>query len=471
MAAENFPQSNVRVGEYNAAQWSSIFDLRFDEGYLQELNRYGIGSYFFDFLKLAGQMQAVTNRNPKVFERLEWESTVKIGAAIAVGAAGADISIVVHADDQDAAGNVPIQVSDGIVIPAYYEATKQNRIYVIHTYNPGTFTATASPLSADGTTITESEIAIEVPTDIELKIHANFFGYGTGQPRGTYDAQVTREYPLTIIKTSMDYEGGIQAIKWRELKTDSGINSVWIEGQERAELQHSKKMDDAIFLGELNDNATLTQASNFGGTNKRASNIGLWNWGEQAGQELLYGGQWAMSNLYDYKDLALSQNLVANDIWFGLGTDLQRMVEEANLDWIREYSGGSDLFRTSSEIGVGIKYAHVNGYMFQFQEIKSFANPLRYGNKYYDFSKYGIMIPDAKQSVTIEGRTEYHPNISLGYLNHGGENRERVLRLVDGMTGRNQLAVNDIDGSHLYILSEFTPLVFRPNQIVLVKQQ
>lgn len=469
MAAQTYPQVGVKSGEFNFGEWASIFNARFDEGYIEEINRYGLGSFFMDFLMIADQTTAVTTRTPKVFEVLEWEATVKTGTQINIGAAGADISFDVDASDVDASGNIPIALSEGVVIPAAYEATGENRIYVVHDIT-GT-TVTASPLSADGTTITESEIAIAVPAGTVLKIHSNYFGYGTGQPAGHNVVRAQREYNTQIIKTSMNYEGGIQAIKWRQIKTEAGVNSVWIEGQEIAERYHSKRMDDAIFLGELNDNATLTQASQFGGTNKRAATKGIWNWAEEAGQELLYPGVFDFTQFYDYKDLIISQNVVARDIMFLMGTDLQRMVEEAGLDWIREYSGGSDLFRTANEVGVNIKYAMLNGFMFMFQELKSFANPLRYGNKEYEFSKYGLMIPDQKETVTVEGRTERHSNITLGFLNWAGEDRTRIVRVVDGMSGRISQASNDYDGSNLWLLTEFVPLVYRPNQLVQVKPQ
>jgi hypothetical protein len=469
MAAQTYPLVSSKVGEYNFGEWASIYNARFDEGYLSEIDRYGLGSYFTDFMMLADRRTSVTNRSPKLFERLEWETTVKTGTQINTGAAGADISFTVDASDVDASGNLPVMEGEGLVIPAAFEATNENRIYVISDIT-GT-TVTAGPLSADGTTQTESEIAVAVPSGTVLKVHSYYTGYGTGQPPGHNSVRAQREYNTQIIKTSMNYEGGIQAIKWRQIKTESGVNSVWIEGQELAESFHSKRMDDAIFLGELNDNSTLTEASQFGGTNKRTATKGLWNWAEEAGQELLYPGVFDFTQFYDYKDLIISQNVVARDIMFLYGTDLGRMVEEAGLDWLKSYSGGSSLFRTADEIGINIKYTMLNGFMFMFKELKSFSNPLRYGNKAYEFSKYGLMIPDQTESVTIDGRTERHSNITLGFLNWAGEDRTRIVRVVDGMSGRMSMAVNDYDGSNLWMLTEFVPIVTRPNQLVQVKPQ
>lgn len=471
MAAQTYPTVGTKVGQYNFDNWATLFSARFDEAYMEEIDRYGLGSHFMDFLQLADYTTTISNRSPKVFETLEWENTLKTGTAIAVSvAAGDPISFDIHADDIDSEGQIPAQVSDGLVLPGYYETNNRNAIYVI-TDITGT-TVTAEPLSADGTGgSAQSEVAIEVPIGTVLKVHANYFGYGTGQPTGENSVRTTRQYETQIIKTSMNYEGGIQAIKWREIKTESGVNSVWMEGQELSEKKHSKKMDDVLFLGEVNDNTALVQSSQFGGSNKRAATKGLWNWGEEAGQDLLYPGQWDASNLYDYKDLAISQNVIAREVLFLMGTDLQRMVEESNLDWIKSYSGGSDLFRTAFEIGIDVRSFKANGYHFLFQELRSFANPLRWGNKEYDFTKYGLMLPNAMETYTLDGKMERHPQLMIAYLNHAGEDRTRIVRIVDGMSGRMSFAVNDYDGSNLWMLSEFATVVYRPNQIVRVVPQ
>lgn len=469
MAAQTFPTTGVRTGNYNWGEWKSIFDARLDEGYMQEeIRRYGLGSFFYDFVNMAGYETPVTTRTPKIFEILEWELVTKTGTQINTGAAGADISWTIHADDIDASGGTTIMENEAVVIPAAYQATGEDRIYVI-TDITGT-TVTASPLSADGNTITESQISVAVPTSTVLKVHGSYWGPGTGMPDSHRSSRAVRTYYTTIVKTNVGFEGGIQAIKWRQLKSEGEANSAWIDGQGLAERFHSKKIDDSIFLGELNDNTALTQASNFGGTNLRRSTQGLWNWAEQAGQELLYPGTWDYTQLYDYKDLILSQNVVARDIMFMYGSDLGRMVEESGLDFLKEYSGGSDLMIATDKIGYNVKYHVANGFTFSFMELASFANPLRYGNKNYEFSKYGLMMPDQSETVTVEGRTERHSNLALGYLSGQGENRRRILSLQDGTTGRSA-GVHEYDGSNLYILSEIVPLVFRPNQLVQVKPQ
>jgi hypothetical protein len=468
MPANSYPTSYTKVGEYNFGEWATLFNARFDDTYQQEIDRYGLGSHFMDGLMLAGNTTNISNRTPKVFERVEWEATVQTGSVINTGAAGANISFVINASDRDASGNYPVAVGDGLVIPAANQATGENRIYVITGIVTGTHTVTAAPLSADGNTVTESEISVAVASGTRLKIHSYYTGYGTGQPPGHNTVRAERTYYTQIIKTSMNYEGGINAIKWRPVKTESGINSAWMEGQELAENIHSKRMDDVIILGEVNDNAALVETSQWSGSNKRTATQGLWNWGSEAGQDLLYPGTWEYTHLYDYKDLIISQQVIGREVMYLYGTDLGRMIEESDLRYIREFSGGSDLFVTNNKLGINVKYFMGNGFLFQFQELQSFANPQRWGNPAYKFSRYGLMLPNQNQVATVDGKTERYWSITLGYLNHGGEDRTRIVRVLDGMSGRSSQAVDQYDGSNLYMLTEFVPIILRPNQIVRV---
>ncbi len=472
MAAQTYPTVTAKVGNYTNAQWVPLMDQRLDPGFFLETFRYGLGSYFFDFMNLAKRTMNLTTRTPKIFEKLEWESTLKINTEIATGAAGADISIVVHTDDRDAYGNVPIKVGDGVLIPGQNEATGEDRIYVIHTYVAGTFTATASPLSADGATITESQISTAVSAASVLKIHSNYNAPGTGLPSGKNNYRVQRSYSTQIIKATKTFEGGTQALKWYEVPSETGATTAWFEGQDELELEYRKMCDDAIFLGELNDNSTLTQASNAGGTGKRLATKGIWNWALEKGQSLDYaGGSWDMSYLYDYKDLALANNVVSREAMFLLGTDLQREVEQSGLDWIKEYSGGSDLFRATDEIGYDVRRILVNGITFQCQELKSFGNPLRYGNKQYNFSKSGLIIPEGDGMTEMpDGKSEKHPSFQVGYLNNNGENRTQIIDILGGTTGRSK-ATHQYDTDTAFMETELAAIVLRPEQLVAVRPE
>ncbi len=470
MAAQTYPVPTPRVGAYSEANWRPLIEQRLDPGYFLETFRYGLGSYYFDWLDMSERTLNLTTDNPKIYEKLEWENTIKTGSEIAIGAAGADISFDISSDDVTN-GTIPLKVSDGIVIPAQNQATGEDRVYVVTSIGASpTFTTTASPLSADGNTITESEVSVAVASGTVLKIHSNFFARGTELPDGKYNYRLIREYETQIIKTTRQFEGGMQALKWYEVPSETGSTTAWFEGQDELELDHRKACDDALFLGEINDNSTLVQTSNVGGSNARKSTKGLWNWGKEVGQPLDYAGAWDMSYFYDVKDLLLANNVVSRECMFCVGSDLLRSIEESNLNWIREYSGGSNLMRAADELGIETSRVKVNGVFFQIHELMSFGNPLRYGNKTYNFSKYGIIIPEGQERADYNGKEELHPNFMIGYLNNNTENRTRIIDVIDGTTGRSQ-STNRFDTSESYALTEMASIVLRPEQLITVEPE
>lgn len=471
MAAQDYPVPLQRVGAYNEANWRSLIEQRLDPGYFLETFRYGLGSYYFDWLDMSERTLNLTTDNPKIYEYLEWENTIKTDTEIAISSSAGDpISFDISTDDVTN-GTIPLKVSDGVVIPAQNQTSGEDRIYVVTAIGAGPgYTVTAEPLSADGNTITASEVSVAIPTGTVLKIHANYFSRGTELPDGKYNYRLIREYQTQIIKTTRQYEGGMQALKWYEVPSETGPTTAWFEGQDLLELDHRKACDDALFLGEINDNTALVQTSNVGGSNLRKSTKGIWNWAKEVGQPLDYAGAWDMSYFYDVKDLLLAKNVVSRECMFTVGTDLLRSIEESNLSWIREYSGGSNLMRKADELGIETARVNVNGIFFQIHELISFGNPLRYGNKTYNFSKYGLIIPEGQERADYGGQTELHPNFMIGYLNNNSENRTRIIDVIDGTTGRSQ-STNRFDTSEAYALTEMASIVLRPEQLITVEPE
>jgi hypothetical protein len=464
MASDTYPSVGSKVTQFNQG-WVSKWNTRFDDGYIAEINKYGQLSSIFDGLQLAGRTLELTTRNPKWFEILEWEKTVKINAAINTGGAGDDISFVVHTDDRDVSGNVPIQVGDAVLIPAAYQTPGEDRVYVCSGYVSGTYTATLKPLSNAGTIITASQIGTQIPAGTVLTITSSYHGFGTGQPTGQDTTRAEKSTKTQIIKTSMNVEGGLTSLKWREVMNSEGNPGLWLEGQELAENTHDKKIDGALLVNEQNDNATLVATSQYSGSNAITAGMGYWNSAQLYGQDHYYTpGSVDRSFFADYKDLALSQNMMTKEIMLGVGTDLLRDIEDGGLDLIGNYSGGSSLFLASDKIGFGFKYYVANGYTFRIQEFKSWGNPLRFGNKAYDWTKRGLFIPEMYGDVTMGGKTEKLPQLMVGYL----KDRERIIRVLGGMDGRESVAVSEYDGSNLYMLTELAPLAFRANMLVTV---
>lgn len=462
-----YPDSTTTGGNFNLAQWASIFDTKFKPQKWNEIvRRNGYGEKIFDAMQMANLTTPVKARSLMVYEEGDIERTVRIVGPIAVGAAGADIEFVVHADDRDAQNGVPIREDFSVVLPAASQASGEDRIYVVTDYDSATFTVTASPLSADGT-VTESEVETAVAAGTRLKVHASYWGPGTGQPQGTTFDLYERNYYTHIAKESMGFEGGMGAIEWWTVETKDGDQGIYIKGQEQIEFLMNKQVDDAIFLNELNDNALLVQTSQAGGSNLRRSALGIWNHALASGQALDYAaGAITDDDLADVDDYLRSNNVTSTEVMCWYGPYLSKAIEDMNLDFIREFSGGTDLIMGPKKLGVDIKYFRRNGILFAFKSVASFRNPNRYGGSDYAWASRGLMYPVAEARVEYQGKKEITPTFMLGYLNNKGEDRTRIVRFLDGMTGKESIAVSQYDASNLYMLSEFMPLVFRPNQLI-----
>lgn len=447
----------------------SIWDARLDTGYLAEIERYGKADRCLDFLKMPEREISISTRKPKVFEMLPIQADVKNESEVATSLAGAVMTYVIATSDRASTGAVPLQVSEGIIVPGAYTISGNDAMFICQSYVAGTYTASLYP--AD---VTEG-IEVAIPAGTVLKINGSYKAFETGQPGAKRDKRVERSYEVGLCKTTAALGGGVGAIKWLEvpLMDDPSRSGFIEENQYIAEFDHDKKLDDMIFFNQLIDNTNLVETSELdGNSGLRQASKGLWNWGEDSGQTLSYSGTWDTGNFYDYKDLAISQLVSSREVQYWYGYGLSSQIEQANLDFIQSYSGGSDLF-TGGEKGLGIdvKYVQLDGFTFQLKELESFRNAIGLGNQNYNFHNSGIMIPSGTGSADIGGKTEQHPNIMLGYMNYGGVNRKRAMGVINGPTGHSYSVNTENDLTKWVINTEYSLLVLRPNQITLVKPE
>jgi hypothetical protein len=463
MAAQTYPTVTPRVGNFNTATWRPLFELRLDPGYLGEDYRYGTISNTFSLLDLAGRKMDLTTDSPKIFEKLEWENTVKTTGVITAGGAGATITFTIHTDDQDS-----VVVGDVLLLPGQYQTSGEDRQYVITDVTA--HVVTAVPRSAAATSIVASRVNANIPAGTVLSVAGYSVGRGGTLPNGKYNYRAQRSFSTVIIDKAFKIEGGLTALKWYEVPSAvPGQMNAFFEGQSLLELEMNKACEAEFFLGELNDNAALTTTSGVGGTNKQKATKGILTWANEVGSSLDYaGGVFDFSYLYDVKDLALAKMVAANEFNFLMGHDLQRSLEQnGTLEFIKDYSGGSDLFRTMDEVGIDVTRIKVNGSLFSLQNVLSLSNPQRFGNKTYNLSKMGIIVPEAVEAGSYNGVETKFPSFQIGYLNNNGENRTKIMGIIGGTTGRSQ-ATHRADYDEAFIKTEFAAIVMRPEQLIVV---
>lgn len=474
------PEVLAKVSNFNNAEWVSTFSSFIkDDVYPTLIERYGYGDRIFDYIDMANQTTTIRNRQLRVFEEGTMEATIKIGTAIATGAAGANITFKVDVDDIDANGNVPVRASDNIIIPGVYQTSGEDRGYRISTITKNSAVdvdIVAVPYNNAGTFATAAQIGMTVPADTILCINGGQSGIGTGQPDGKTRSWFERTYETSIIKESVNYEGGvggyqswIDSNNWAFKDIGGGKSVAAYLGTTQMEFDFMKKKAASVFFSETNDNTALTETSQSNGTNAIPSTKGIWNWAEEAGQDLVYSNTFDIEDMADVRDLLRAQLVTCTDVMFWTGPTLDRQIEAANLGYTQSYSGGSDLIKNMENLGVRFKSFLYNGLTFNFKSCADFENVQRYGGDAYDFVKRGLMYPMTTGKTRFGNQeSEMTPNFLIGYMEDNGVRRENILRILDGMTGISDVAVNEFDARNVYMLSELANIVLRPNQLIRV---
>jgi hypothetical protein len=188
---------------------------------------------------------------------------------------------------------------------------------------------------------------------------------------------------------------------------------------------------------------------------------------------LVYNGTFTVPDFDQIKIALLSQGVTDTRANFFCGPTLHRYVENSGLEFLKEYSGGTDLMKNYSEMGIELPAIRKNGILTVLHELKSFANPVKFGISSYDFDTLGFILPETNVNVKMGADGVKMQNVVLGYKNYNGENRTRIVKPIPGVNGHASspnVAVNSYDEYKVQMLSEFMLMFFKANQAILVKK-
>jgi hypothetical protein len=191
-----------------------------------------------------------------------------------------------------------------------------------------------------------------------------------------------------------------------------------------------------------------------------------------------YTGSYGKENFDIIKFLLASQGVGAGSVDFCYGQELGLGIENSGLEFIREFSGGTDLYSKMADVGFVMKRFTKNGIVNNLIEIPEFSNPLAYGADGYNYETMGLIFPNAK--VTTETNTYNNgmstgpsqkkalDHVSIGYLNNNGENRRLIVGDAAGVNGLGYKFTNAYDRSVWYMLVETMTFLLALNQTILV---
>ena len=266
----------------------------------------------------------------------------------------------------------------------------------------------------------------------------------------------------------MKSEGSQQSTERYLEKLTNGGMGIFSEAMMGTEFRHDHAMNYEIALGTVVDNLTMTNDESVSNTARGTK--GVFPHLSEGGCKIFYtsGNGFTVPDIENIKKAFISQGVVdATASLFG-AYDLLRGIENNALDFVKEYSGGSDLLDGIKNLQVGFKVIK-KGYMtLSLHELYALSNPNTLG-QYSELNKSGFIIPNTQ--VTARDRETgvdiKMPNVSIAYKNYNGENRERIFQAIPGVNGLNmvnsQIAVDAYDRVKWEILTEFMLIFLKRN--------
>jgi hypothetical protein len=191
-----------------------------------------------------------------------------------------------------------------------------------------------------------------------------------------------------------------------------------------------------------------------------------------------YTGLYGKENFDIIKFLLASQGVGSGMVEFCYGQELGLAIENSGLEFVREFSGGTDLYSKMAELGFVMKRFTKNGIVNNLIEIPEFSNPVGYGADGYNFETMGLIFPTGKVTAELNaynnGRStgpstkKAIDHVALGYLNNNGENRRLIVGDAAGVNGLGYKFTNAYDRSVWYMLTETMTFLLALNQTILV---
>ena len=465
---------NSRISEaYTLTSIASMHDFAFPDQVKNKLyQRYGKGFTLVQMFRNMGREFEMKNDyiNAHELGSIHRTITAKENSTTDAEGAGLPLKIILSDEDIDTQGAYYPRV--GFTV---YHLHTDNLIYGLQITN---ISDAANPVL----TLQPFNILLNVPAGAilagtELSIGGSAFAPGTGQPDPTSTGLYVRKFYTTIAKESMGFDGPELAKERWEEKQVGGKKRIWSRAYAETEFLLDLAEDCNFLMGEENTKK-FTQQTHRGNTEAVTSGKGIWKWQDTVAGTLNYGtGDFNLFDLDQVPVFMRSQGVVDGVAILAVGQGLALKLENSGLEFVKEYSGGTDFTRVvgrafgGSEqraLETGFKMFTKGGITYVVKVVDTFSNPKLFGISTYNLDDSGFAFPvssvkDKKSGLTI-------PNVSIGNLSHNGVNRKRVVGVVNGMSGFSDYPIQtEYDTVDMYMLSQRAIVAMGVNQMIQFK--
>jgi hypothetical protein len=463
---------------YNQS-WASLFTLMLKPQYWNELiQRYGPALGIFEALYFAGQTVDVAGYEKKVFEEGSIERSVTTHGTTAVAAAGANATMYLAATNFNTNKLSYLTVGDKVFIPAAYleQDGAVPNLPLAYQVTDITANATVTSIKYTLTPLDEgTEIAVEIPAATELLVTGGNYAPGSVGAVPKASGWYERSFYTAIKRAAWAIEGSTHSDQryFEELK--GGGTGMFTKATIEADFLLNAFINDELLMGQVIDNLTL--ANRDSQANDARGTLGIWPTLDARGMKLYYTGTMTVPDFDLIKDLFISVGVTDKKASFFMGSTLMKYLENSGLDFIKEFSGGTDFTKAFNGIGVEIPAVKKNGIFVGFHELVNSSNPVKWGIDGYGFKSRGFIIPDTQVTVkdAATGVQMKMKNMVFGNKNYNGENRGRFMNILPGVNGMQgmvgtNLAVDRYDDVRGEIGSEFTLLINKAEQMIMVDE-
>lgn len=475
--------SNTLNTGYNSV-WASLYDtdMQVPQIWGEIVKRYGPGIGILEFLYMAGSIVPIAGPTKKVFEEGSFVKTVALDQASGVVTAGQAMTLYLAATEfGTTTDNSYLSVHDVVVIPAKYvqtpTGTQATRPSLWQVTAVTAADQNAKAYTLYGLNILD-HIHVTVPAGTKLMVtggnYANGVQSGSPKSAGFY----TKLFYTSTKKADWSMTGSQQSNERYYEKLRGGGTGVFTKASMEADFLLSKYINDEIFLGTGVTATAITQLDREGNSLTPTGTVGLLAHMVNDSMKQYYTSAYSYPDFDDLKPLLISQGIANRNVTFFCGSELYKQIENAGLEFLKEFAGGTQLMKTWNELNVAFKVINKNGVYTTIKELPSLSDPTAYGADSFDefFTGLGMIIPDV--DVTIRGgqedpATTKMKNLALGYKNYNGENRTRINKILPGMAnvgaGGGDIAVDLFDDIRGSMLSEFMLIANKRNQMILVQ--
>lgn len=444
--------------------------------YGEYIKYYGKGVGLLEMAYLAGNTINLAGPSKTVWEEGSLTKLVELNGEIAIKGAGVDITFSLAAGEFDANDAGYLNTNDIIVIPAEYieEATVPATIPHLYQVISNDGAAGAAKVYTARPLLVTTELAVAVPTGTELMVTGGNYALESAGGYVKSSGWYSRTFYNSIKKHDWGIGGGTQSNERYYEHLKGGGTGILSKNTMEADYWLDKYINDEIFLGNGVTNTALTMNNRNTVAIPVAGTVGVLRHLEQRAMRQYYTAAYQMTDFDDLKDLLQSQGVTERNVAFLMGSSLYKQVENSGLDFIKEFSGGTDLMKTLGDINVAFRAINKNGVYTMFKELPSLSDPTAYGAEAFNdyFKDWGMILPEV--DVTVKGSLESPEsfklrNLTLGMKNYGGENRTRVVKDIPSMASQGGIAVDNFDDSRGSMLSEFGVIFNKVNQCIMVQ--